>query len=293
MNHLYRVTMLASLVAAFSSTVFAAPDMTVQGVQMPAWLQRDNAQYPLSVGTQLNNDDKIITGANARVLLQGADGSAIKLGQNANLRVSNLAQKFEDKPLFTALLDVAKGAFRFTTAVLVKTKPRAITINVANATIGIRGTDVWGKDGDDKGIVCLIEGKIAVQGADKSQFEMDQPLSFYEMPKGAAAKAVTAVDPVQLNLWAAETDIAPDAAAAKRGGQWKVILLTAADQASALNAYDAWRAEGYAVRLMPVLQGDAHLYQVRIESFASKAAALQLAKEVTGKLGADSPSVIR
>ncbi|MGZ8967511.1 MAG: FecR domain-containing protein, partial [Gallionella sp.] len=259
----------------------------------PAWLQRDQVQSPLSVGTQLNNDDKIITGGNARVLLQAADGSAIKLGQNANLRVSNLAQQYEDKPLFTALLDVAKGAFRFTTAALSKPKPRAVTINVANTTIGIRGTDVWGKDGDDKGIVCLIEGKIAVQGADKTQFEMAQPLSFYEMPKGAAAKAVAAVDPAQLTLWAAETEIAPDAAAAKLGGQWKVSLLTAADQASALTAYDAWRAAGYAVRLMPVAKDGNTAYQVRVEQFASKAAAQQFAKEVTGKLGADSPSVIR
>ncbi len=292
MNKLLRLSPIL-FALLMNNAAYAAADLTVQGVQMPAWLQRDNAQYPLSIGTTLNNDDKIITGANARVLLQGADGSAIKLGQNANLRVSNLAQKYEDKPLFTALLDVAKGAFRFTTAALAKNKPRAVTINVANSTIGIRGTDVWGKDGDDKGIVCLIEGKIAVQGADQSQFEMADALTFYEMPKGSAAKAVTAVEPAQLALWAAETEIAPDAAAAKTGGKWKVVLLTAADQASALTAYDAWHNAGYAVRLMPVLQGDAHVYQVRIESFASKAAALQLAKQVTGKLGADAPSVIR
>jgi len=36
--------------------------------------------HAIAGGNALNNDDRLITGANARVLLQSADGSQIKLG---------------------------------------------------------------------------------------------------------------------------------------------------------------------------------------------------------------------
>lgn len=277
----------------FSDTLLAAPNAQVQSVQMPAWLQRNNTRIPLAAGTQLIDNDHLVTGQNARVLINTADGSTVKLGENANLVISDLSQNRDNQGLFTALLNVSKGAFRFTTAVIAKLNPRDITIKVSRATIGIRGTDVWGKDGEDRGVVCLIEGKISVVGENQTAFTMDQPLSFYDMPVSQAAKPVAPVDPAQLKKWALETEIPQGQGATVAGGKWKIVLFTKADQAEALLAYDEWRNAGYDVRLVPKSHGNnSYEYQLRIGQLPTKAEALSLAKILKGQLGALNPDLI-
>ncbi|MBI4807470.1 MAG: FecR domain-containing protein [Nitrosomonadales bacterium] len=269
----------------------AEPDALVQAVQMPAWLQRDAKTTPLRVGAALRNGDKLITGANARIYVKTADGSTVKLGENATLALDGLSQTREEQSLFNAVLDVAKGAFRFTTSGLAKLKARDVTVKVAGATIGIRGTDVWGKDGSEQGVVCLIEGKIDVTGIDNKQFVMDQPLSFYKMPKGAAPLPVGPVDAEQLKKWAVETEIAQPAM--HLGGKWKVDLLTSTDERAALAAYDQWRTAGYDVRLKPVAREGGWIYTVRIPGLSDRAEAEKLAALLKGMLGAENPSVSR
>jgi hypothetical protein len=305
------VAVLLLLVAASSQ---AAPNVVVQGIQMPAWLQRGATTQPLSIGMQLNDGDKIITGANSRVLLQAADGSAIKLGENATMTVSNLPQKREENGLFTALLDVAKGAFRFTTAAIAKLRPREVTVRVAAATVGIRGTDVWGKVGGKMSIsamekalgkslpdadkeakmdfdtVCLIEGKISVAHGSEAPFDMDQPQSFYVMPKNAAPLPVGGLSSEQLAKWAAETEIAAGQGTMRSGGKWKVLLRTENSERDAMAAYDELRAAGYDARIRPVQGGQ---YQLRITQLPSRAEAQALARKLTGMMGIAAPTVER
>ena len=274
-----------------ATSVGAEPDALVQAVQMPAWLQRGASTVPLRVGAELRNGDKLVTGANARIYVQTADGSTVKLGENATLALDGLSQKRAEQSLFNAVLNVAKGAFRFTTSSLAKLKGRDVTVRVAGATIGIRGTDVWGKDGSEQGVVCLIEGKIDVTGVDNEQFVMDQPLSFYKMPKGAAPLPVAPVDMEQLKKWAVETEIAQPAM--HLGGKWKVDLLTFTEERAALAAYDQWRTAGYDVRLKPAALADGWTYTLRIHGLADRAEAEKLATQLKGMLGAENPSVSR
>jgi hypothetical protein len=150
-----------------------------------------------------------------------------------------------------------------------------------------------GKDGDDKRLVCLIEGKISVAGADKNEFSMDQPLTVYNMPKTAITTGIVSVDPEQLGEWAMETEIIPGNGAAVAGGKWKVILLSAPDQTAALAAYDTWRNAGYAVRIVPVTQDGKPAYVLRIDQLRTHAEALALANSLAEKFGALSPTVTR
>jgi hypothetical protein len=305
------VAVLLLLVAAPSH---AAPDVVVQGVQMPAWLQRGAITRPLSTGMTLKDGDKLITGANARVLLQAADGSAIKLGENAALTVSDLAQQHSEKGLFRALLEVAKGAFRFTTASIAKLRPREVTVRVAGATVGIRGTDVWGKVGGkmsitamekamgksladtdkeakmDFDVVCLIEGQISVAHGSETPFVMDQPQTFYVMRKDAPPFPVAGLATEQLAKWATETEIAAGQGATRSGGKWKVLLLTANNEHDAMAAYDELRAAGYDARIRPLQGGQ---YQLRITQLPSRAEAQALALKLTGKMGVTAPTVER
>jgi len=282
---------LGLLLMLLAMPAHAEMDAQVQAVQMPAWLQRGDTTRPLRVGLSLQNGDRLITGTNARIYVRTADGSTVKLGEKAALTLEGLAQSKQEETLFRAVLNVAKGAFRFTTASIAKLKGRDVTVKVAGATVGIRGTDVWGKDGDEMGVVCLIEGKISVVGADDNEFVMDQPLSFYKMPKGAAPLPVGPVDAEQLGKWATETDIAQPAT--QIGGKWKVDLLTAPDQASALAAYDQWRDAGYDVQLQPVAQDGGWTYVLQIGQLPSHAQAEQFATQIKGNLGAENPGVSR
>ncbi|MGA7748921.1 MAG: SPOR domain-containing protein [Gallionella sp.] len=294
--------------------VYAAPNVVVQGIQMPAWLQRGATTRPLSIGMSLNDGDKLITGANARILLQAADGSAIKLGENAGLTISNLSQRRDEKGLFSALLDVAKGAFRFTTASIAKLRPREVTVRVAGATVGIRGTDVWGKVGGkmsisamekvmgksladadkeaktDFDVVCLIEGKISIAHGSEAPFVMDQPQTFYVMRKDAPPLPVSGLAAEQLAKWAAETEIAAGQGAIRSGGKWKVQLLTANSEHDVMAAYDELRAAGYDVHIRPL---HSRRYQLRITQLPSRAEAQALARQLTGKMGITAPTVGR
>lgn len=282
---------LGLLLMLLAMPAYAEMDAQVQAVQMPAWLQRGDYTRPLRVGLALQSGDRLITGTNARIYVQTADGSTVKLGEKASLTIEELTRGQQEVSVLRAALNVAKGAFRFTTASIAKLKSRDVTVRVAGATVGIRGTDVWGKDGEEQGVVCLIEGKISVVGVDNKEFVMDQPLSFYKMPKGAAPLPVAPVDSEQLKKWAQETDI--NQPAASMGGTWKVELLVAPDQTSALSAYDQWRSAGYDVHLLPVEKDGGWVYSLRIGQLANRAEAQQFAQQLKGNLGAENPSVSR
>ena len=281
----------AVLLLAGQFAAAAAPNAVVEAVQMPAWVERGGASIPLAPGMELRDRDRLRTGAKSKLLLKMREGSFVRLGENGTLLLDRMAEGGDR--IFAAALNVLQGAFRFTTDVLQAQRRRNINITIATVTAGIRGTDVWGKAASDKDIVCLIEGKIEVQRGAEQAFQMDQPLSFYIAPRGAPALPVAPVDPKQLEIWSAETQIAPGAGAAQRGGKWKVIAASVDTQADALRLYDALRAAGYAAGILPVLRAEKLTYDVRLVQLPSKAEAETLAGAIRGKMGVTAPRVSR
>lgn len=289
--------LVAALVLSFGAFgACAAPTAVVEGVQMPAWVERGGLKRPLAAGMELEAADRISTGANSRVLLRLAEGSQVKLGENAQMSLDRLAQRQDGRQTFLqAALDVSRGAFRFTTDVKAKLlSRREVDIRVTTVTAGIRGTDLWGKSADDRDIVCLIEGRIAVQREAEQPVNLDQALQFYIAPKAGgrpdASRPVqlATVTPEQLTQWAAETEIAAGQGAARRGGKWKLVAAASPDQNAALAVYDRLRAEGYAASIFPVGSAEKRAYEVRIGSLPSKAEAEALAirvEPITGSRG--------
>lgn len=265
-------TMFALLAAlAFASPTHAASSaavLTVESVLSPAWVERANgAREPLAVGMALANNDKVHTGDGGRAMLRLAEGSAIKLGEGATLAVDALAQKREAKGgIVAASLDVVRGAFRFTTGLLGKSKAqRDVRVKVNAVTAGIRGTDVWGKSEMERDIVCLLEGRIMVtHGA--AQFQMQEPLSFYIAPRTGQAKPPSAVTPEQVKLWSAETEIEARTGASRRGGKLFVTVL-AGDERTANARRDKLRESGFPAEVARA--GDRH--EVRIGALADAA----------------------
>ena len=249
---------------------------------MPAWLDRDGRTQPLAPGMEVRNGDRIRTGADARVYLKLAEGSSVKLGENAQLDFHS--RSLQPARSFRGALDILAGAFRFTTAALAKVKRRELAIRVGTATVGIRGTDVWGKSGPDRDLVVLIEGRIDIHRNGET-IDMSEPMTVYVAPKGEAAQAPVPVDPVQFKAFARETDILPGDGAAGRGGQWAVVLGTTDTQAEALALYDAAQTAGFAARVVPRKPAEKWRYEVRLPGLASEAEAAVLAARVKAQLG--------
>ena len=286
--------LLAALLAGVAPQVVAAPAAVVEGVQMPAWAERAVAggirRIPLAPGLELRGGDEVRTGAGSRVYLKLAEGSLVKLGENASLRILELAP--DRGGFFRAALHVLEGAFRFTTDTLARERRRDVSIRVANVTAGIRGTDLWGKSLAERQVVCLIEGKIEVSAEGEAPVAMDQPRQFYRREKGQT-EPVGFVEPAKLIEWAAETEIADGQGAARQGGKWRVTLASAATQAEALDVYGQLRTAGYAAEIHPAKAGGKRIYHVRISRLPTKADAEALATQLRGMHGVGEPRVSR
>lgn len=258
--------------------------LTVEGVRAPAWIAYANGvRDALIIGGVFNNGEKVITGPGARVELKLADGSAVKLGENATLNLSDLAQtKTDDKKnLVTASLDVLVGAFRFTTGVLAKKYDgeRDVQIHLVTMTAGIRGTDVWGKAADDGQTLALIDGDITVVHDDGSALEMDKPMTMYQAPTSGAG-AMVALTPEHLKEMALETEIVNGQGASERGGHWKVYVGAFDNPNDALALYDKLRIAGYGARIFPTRKDGGFTYHVRIPYLPTQKEAQVLAQQI-------------
>lgn len=281
--------LIAAIFFQFSSIVISAP-IEVKGVQMPAWVVRDGKLSPLKVGTALTKKDQVRTGLNARILLSMEDGSVVKLGENG---VLNLEKLSVEKSIFSTTLQVLKGAFRFTTGLGAKQNQRDVKVLIGTATIGIRGTDIWGKSTDDKDIVCLLEGNITVNRGEDPTVNMQDPLTFYTAPKGKPAQAIAAVSNEQIGIWAKETEIQAGEGATSAGGKWKVYLNSTTSQDEVIKAYDALGSAGYAVDISPVTLNGETEYRLRISNLPDRKEANALAKRLDGLPGVGKISISR
>jgi len=239
-----KINILGCVLALVVATAAHAEIGTVEAVQYPAWLERGGATVPLTPGTRLQPKDELRTGGNARVRVKMGEGSAVKLGENARFVI----EVAEDRNVFRAGLAVLAGAFRFTTDALSK-RQRDVSIQAKSVTVGIRGTDLWGKSTGERDLVCLLEGKITVGAEGHPQVTLDQPLDFYQKPRDAAP-SVARVDPKELEEWAKETELSPDGAAASPQGRWRVVAAVKPKRDAALALGRRLRAAGYPAEIL-------------------------------------------
>lgn len=280
---------IAAIVAAAFAALLCAPaaaqSMRVEAVQYPAWLERGGYSVPLVPGTALRADDTLRTGADARAQLRLDEGGTVKLGENARFRIEHV----EHRGIFRAALHVIAGAFRFTTHAIDKRGHRDVTIKVSSITAGIRGTDLWGKSTRERDLVCLLEGtvKVGVEGA--QPVTLDKPLDFYQKPRDGEPMRAR-VDAAQMRVWARETEIAPDGAAAKVGGDWRVVASKFRRRDTALELRSRLRAGGYPAQVVDEKNG---IFVVQVTGLAGEIEARALMAKLRDIPGVTIPSVGR
>lgn len=282
-----------SILLLINMDVNAAEIGVVEGLQAPAWLLRDGNIFPLAVGALLQNNDRIETGKKARVLLSLAEGSHVKLGENATFDLNNMEPK-SDNNTFKGVLNVLKGAFRFTTGLLGKqTAKRDISVQFGTITAGIRGTDFWGIVDEKKDLVALIEGKIDVGHIGGVTDHLIEPLQVFTANKNEAPSAVNKIDFVTVTLLAKETDFVDNNGVTKVDGAWRVNMGFYRKLADAQKALNSYQSLGYNVKLAKRDATGARRYQIYLDQFASYAEAKGAAKGLIENFGLEVVRVVK
>lgn len=259
----------------------------VDGVQMPAWIERDGRRLPLMPGMELRPGDQVLTGAGSRIAVKLAEGSMVRLGENGKLTFTELSPARE---LFKAALNVLEGAFRFTTDIVAKPRKREVTIRASQVTAGVRGTDFWGRARQGNETICLIDGEVEVAAAGEQPVMLREPRQFYRRVDGKT-QPVGVVNETQIDRWSSEVELQEGKGIARRGGRFTVVLASAAEQSAVRPIYQELQDAGYPAELRPLKQGDKTTYTVRIRQLASREEAQALAKQLRGKYGINAPKV--
>lgn len=276
---------LSCLFGALGSGLAQAQSAAVvEGVQLPAWVQRGAEQLPLQPGMELVGGDRLKTGSSGKLLVRMAEGSHVKLGVNASLNFKEL-QPAPAGGVFNGFLRVLNGAFRFTTSALGNRKRRNIQVQVGVATAGIRGTDIWGKSDKQRDLICLIEGQIDVSRENEAPVNMNKPLTVYTAPRAAAADPLWTVSNQELAQWAVETELDNGQGILLESGEYIVYLASSSKRARAQAFAEQIRAAGYPAEVFAQTRNDKPWFRIGIQRFASGTDAKRFAAEINGQFG--------
>jgi hypothetical protein len=244
-------------------------------------------------GLGLRVGARLTPGAGGRLHISLADSSMVKLGSDARLELPRLESQPDDGGLLRGALQVAKGAFRFTTRALGVLKRREIEVAIGpTITAGIRGTDIWGKSDVERQLLCLIEGRIEVSSPEQAAQTMDQPRTYYLVAQGQAPQPVAPVPAGELEKWAAQTELDPGTATLNIEGTFMLGLESHREADAAQAALLRLDAEGYAAEVVRINLAGVTWYRVVISGFATAAEAEHFGRTARRALKLPSPWVI-
>jgi len=129
----------------------------VTRVQGAAMAVQDAMPRVLSVGSEILIGDVLSTGKGSRLEITMSDESVMTLGERASFVVNNYIYLEGDGAAEFRIID---GAFKAVSGQIAALKHDAMTVTTETATIGIRGTEIWGgalADGPPE--VALLSGR--------------------------------------------------------------------------------------------------------------------------------------
>lgn len=278
-----------------SATLLAEDVIKVNSMNYPAWVIRNHQTIALTPGYQLRADDLIRTGNSGRVLLQLADGSAIKLGESARFLIESAGIiGIQSESFLDSTFQVLRGAFRFTSSFFgsVSTGHR-LNVKIGAITAGVRGTDIWGRSNQEQDLVALIEGSITVDTDREPTVNLQQALSFYVKARGEAPLPVDQVDPDQLKRWVNETELDGALGIAAEHGEWSLVLVSLTDMKNTDIALKEFHQKGFPVRRKSVIRDGKTLHRLLLPGFVSIHDAVRARTQIADFLGINDAWVWR
>src|SRR5262245_10502635 len=113
------------------------------------------------VGAPVHMNDRLRTGANARLEVTFNDNSKLTLGENANVVIDRYVYN-PNKSSAQVVLNATQGALRFAGGKIEQMNQKNIVVNTPNAALAVRGTHFWAGPIDGQYGVLLLNGKVGV-----------------------------------------------------------------------------------------------------------------------------------
>jgi hypothetical protein len=146
------------LASTFGAAAAAAESVgVVTNVQNQAQIGATTA----TAGTPVHMNDRLRTGANARLQITFRDNSVLTLGENANVVIDRYVFS-PQKSTGELALNATRGALRFAGGKMEQLQQKKITVSTPSAAMAVRGTDFWAGPIDGKYGVYLLKGKVGV-----------------------------------------------------------------------------------------------------------------------------------
>jgi hypothetical protein len=263
----------------------------VSALQPPVWMEHGDQRTALAATAAILPGNRYITGSSGRLHIALADGSIVKLGETAEFELPALQVKQEGADnVLKGALKVLKGAFRYTTQALNFISKRELDVYVGpTVTIGIRGTDIWGKSDPTQDLVCLLHGKIKVSSPGQPEIAMDQAHSFYVVPQGQPPNPVAPVPEEKLKGWVPQTELVNGQPALQSNGAYSVVLVVYLDETQARRRVMLLNQKGYPAILEKTDHDGTAVFSVLIEGLSNAQSASSYADLLKNQLQLRNP----
>ncbi|MFC6857601.1 FecR domain-containing protein [Marivibrio halodurans] len=184
-------------------------------------IRADGTEEPLEAGSQIYENDTIVTGTDSALGVLFVDDSTMSMGSQARIVVDQMVYD-DSNQSGNQLFDVVQGAFVFASGHIGKTNPEDVEVRTPVATIGIRGTkygvNVGAEDGETT--VTLFEGAVTVRNAGGEQVLSSVGQTTYVAAYDIAPSDVTTMDPLQqARMYGEAIAFSPDQPSLNRDGQ--------------------------------------------------------------------------
>lgn len=124
---------------------------------------------PLQEGSSVLVGDRIATGADSRLRLKMNDGALLTLGSSSAITIDAWN---DTETLGQAVIGVAEGIFLAASGAIARLGPDRMVVNTPAATLGIRGTEVWGEAHPGQLAVALLSGTGVLVDTGNEQIEL-------------------------------------------------------------------------------------------------------------------------
>lgn len=267
--HLGAALFAAATVLTAQNAHAAADATVVEAVQLPAHIERSGQRRAAEPGALLRTGDKAITDTGSRMLLRLSDRSTIRLGEATQFLIDSLDNSPSgDARQINAGLKLITGVFRYATDYASKALGNKTTLNLelATATVGIRGTDFWAMTDADHDAVCVFEGHVAVARDAKPTIDLQKPGAFWVVFTNQPEKPAGQATPDQLAKFIGQAEMQPGKGVLLQGGEWRLVVASSVSGPDANALRTRLQDAGYPTRVAAQDKG----FEVRINQFATE-----------------------
>ena len=127
-------------ILAFSAAAFATDVGEIKTASGAAHVERDGKRLPAKVGMQVQQSDKLVTGADGAVGIAFLDNTLVSAGPNSTLVIDSY--RF-DSTTHAGKFDASlqRGSLAVISGKMVKQSPEAMRIRTPSSVLGVRGTE--------------------------------------------------------------------------------------------------------------------------------------------------------